>query len=635
MNLTNLISNLETILRSISDVLTAAIAITAFSLLIFAFTYRLRDRLTFSFTIILVCITIIFASDAVATIQQDPSVLAIILRIHWSGIIFLPAAYFNFSDTLLTFTGKPSRGRRKALSIFTYLISIFFLLTLTTKWMVGEVVVDQPPAPFLHRTPLIEIFTIYFVIAMLLAWYNLIRTINRSATPTSRRRMIYLVVGALGPAVGSFPYLLYGSDFAARNVLWFWLIAVITNAFVGILMVVMSYAVAFFGMPWPDRVVKSRLFRWVLRGPITASLTLGAVVLVRRFGEILGLDVSALIVLAMVGTIVLFELLIILFAPFWERIFFSGNDKKDLEIIRTIEDRMLTQNDLNQFLEMILATVCDRVQAKGAFLAALNSENFDILISIGKTKVKEKKFVQKLYDFMTSHLQLEKQIEWNGIFLISLYKTIEQSSRQLIGVIGVTNWEKEIMEEEHQRALNRLASRAALALNDRHLQEDLLFSLEILTPQVSVIQNLLAAGRYNRGKILAEDVPLNAKEINQWVKDALTHLWGGPKLSQSPLLQLQVIQKSNNEEVDSSSTNKLRDLLSEAIQILRPSGERQYTNEWILFNILQMKFIEGMKVKDIARRLALSEADLYRKQRVAISAVAEQIIKLEQQVRQV
>jgi hypothetical protein len=46
-----------------------------------------------------------------------------------------------------------------------------------------------------------------------------------------------------------------------------------------------------------------------------------------------------------------------------------------------------------------------------------------------------------------------------------------------------------------------------------------------------------------------------------------------------------------------------------------------------------MKFMEGRKVREIAMRLALSEADLYRKQRVAIEAVANAILEMEQQAR--
>jgi hypothetical protein len=46
-----------------------------------------------------------------------------------------------------------------------------------------------------------------------------------------------------------------------------------------------------------------------------------------------------------------------------------------------------------------------------------------------------------------------------------------------------------------------------------------------------------------------------------------------------------------------------------------------------------MKFMEGRKVREVAMRLAMSEADLYRKQRVAIEAVAKTIVEMEKQAR--
>ena len=633
IDLANFSSEIETILRAINDVITAGLAITAFSLLIFAFAYRLRDRLTFSFTLILVCITIVYATSAFALILQEPGMLAVVLRLFWVGIVILPAGYFNLSDALLTYTGKPSRGRRRAVSILTYVISVFFLLSLTTEWLVDGLITNQPPAPFLQRSFLSGIFTLYFGLTMVLSWYNMVRAVIRSVTPTSRRRMLYLVFGAIGPVISSLPYLLYGTPFAAQNGLLLWLVSVFINIMSGILLIGMSYAVAFFGVPWPDRLIKTRLFRWLMRGPITASLTLGATTIVRRLGDIAGVDLSAVVVLVMVGMIVLLEYLIILFAPLWERIFFAGADRQDLEIIRSLEDRMITQNDLHQFLEMILAVICDRVQAKGAFLTALDTDSFTTVVEIGKTRVSNKKYEQRLYKFLTDHPMLEKQVEWQGILLIALYRTLEEGAKKVIGVIGVNSAKDEVMEEEHQRALNRLASRAALALKDRSLQEDLLVSLELLTPQVSVIQDLLAAGRYDRGQVLSEEIPLKPNDVDHWVKDALTHLWGGPKLSQSPLLQLLMIQKFTNENEAISPVNALREILRNAIQAIRPAGERQYTNEWILFNIMDLKFMEGLKVKDIARRLALSEADLYRKQRIAISAVSNQLITMEEQSR--
>ncbi len=51
----------------------------------------------------------------------------------------------------------------------------------------------------------------------------------------------------------------------------------------------------------------------------------------------------------------------------------------------------------------------------------------------------------------------------------------------------------------------------------------------------------------------------------------------------------------------------------------------------MLYNILEMKFLQGRKVRDVAMRLAMSEADLYRKQRVAIEMVAQAIAEMERE----
>jgi hypothetical protein len=42
-----------------------------------------------------------------------------------------------------------------------------------------------------------------------------------------------------------------------------------------------------------------------------------------------------------------------------------------------------------------------------------------------------------------------------------------------------------------------------------------------------------------------------------------------------------------------------------------------------------MKFLQGRKVREVASRLAMSEADLYRKQRVAIESVARSLLEME------
>jgi hypothetical protein len=53
------------------------------------------------------------------------------------------------------------------------------------------------------------------------------------------------------------------------------------------------------------------------------------------------------------------------------------------------------------------------------------------------------------------------------------------------------------------------------------------------------------------------------------------------------------------------------------------------SSEWLIFNILDLRFVQGYKIRDVVRRLAVSESDYYRKQRVAIEQVAETLVQME------
>ncbi len=98
-------------------------------------------------------------------------------------------------------------------------------------------------------------------------------------------------------------------------------------------------------------------------------------------------------------------------------------------------------------------------------------------------------------------------------------------------------------------------------------------------------------------------------------------------------MKYRVVQEAMREH-NGNQANALRAVLRQAIDQVKPEGERKFTGEWILYNILEMKFVEGRKVRDIAMRLAMSEADLYRKQRVAIEAVAKAILEMEMDARE-
>ena len=620
---------------TVNQILTAGIAITAFSLFLYALSFNLRDRVARSFAIILLCVVTVFTSEALESSSTSPQVIALFLHLEWFGIIFLPPAYLHLSDAILVTTGRPSRGRRRIFVRLLYFISAIFLLLLAYGYLLGPMVVGEKPAPFLQRTVWTEIFTAYYVAIMVLAWINFGRAYRRTLTRSGRRRMVYLLAGAAAPALGSFPYLLYGSSLAANHPFLFWGMATASNLFVAGLIIVMAYAVAFFGVSWPDRVVKSRLFKWIMRGPVVASSALGVMTIVRRSGELFGTIYSAAVPAMMVATVLLLEHTITLVAPFWERFIFFGRDRADLALLQNLEERLITQNDLQQFLEAVLAAVRDHLQSPAAFVAALDGEELSLVVAAGSLPIlKESNLSDVLQVVKCADNGNGDEYVWGEYWLFPLHQPPEtmEGSPILLGLLGVVHQPDQVILHEQRQALSLLLHRALVALQDRRLQRSIFRSLEDLRPQVDMFQRLRAVGRYDSKASLLEETLPPESDMAEWVRDALTHYWGGPKLTQNPLLNLQIVQQAFKEHNENPG-NALRSILRQAMDNVRPDGERRFTGEWILFNILEMKFVEGRKVREVAARLAMSEADLYRKQRVAIEEVARVILGMERETQ--
>jgi hypothetical protein len=126
----------------------------------------------------------------------------------------------------------------------------------------------------------------------------------------------------------------------------------------------------------------------------------------------------------------------------------------------------------------------------------------------------------------------------------------------------------------------------------------------------------------------AEFVPDRQQFIEQ-VRAALRHYWGGPGLTHSTLLELSIVRDTLDES-DNNPVRALRAVLTAAIEHQRPEGERKmFSPEWTIYNILELRFVEKLKVREVATRLALSEPDLYRKQKFAIETVADTILNME------
>ena len=119
--------------------------------------------------------------------------------------------------------------------------------------------------------------------------------------------------------------------------------------------------------------------KWILRGPATASLTLAIVTIVRRGGEVFGNPYNAFVPIVMVVCIIVCEFTITFAFPYLEKWFLYRKDEDDLQLLRSLEEKTITRSDLRQFIEMILASVCDRLQVKNAYLLAPGIEGLEVV----------------------------------------------------------------------------------------------------------------------------------------------------------------------------------------------------------------------------------------------------------------
>ena len=618
----------------LNEIFSAANAITAFSLLLYSLTFHLRERVARTFAILLACVAWVYSAEVLAGTAQTAAETEIWMRLQWAGIAFLSPAYLHLSDALLAATGRPSRGRRHLLIRLTYGVAAVAFAAAGVGRLLADDLVAAGPIRYLRPGPALAPYLAFSLATVVLAGVNFWRAYRRCLTRDSRRRMAYFLVGSMGPFLGGFPFLMVAGAWPLNSPGLLLGVAALVNAAVAAMLVLMAYPVAYYGVSYPDRVVKSRLFQWLLRGPIVASTVLAVTVTVNRFGLVLGLENSRAVPLAMVASLLLMQFVITWIRPTVERWIFYGQDRDDVSRLHLLEERLLTTGDLRQFLEALLNAVSNISGARSAFLAALGDGGLELEVAVGPED--PLRGPEDLPQIVMSENAREVPplgtlFAWNGFWLAPLRGS---DGGDVIGLLGFRQAQDEPdFTPEEAAALKSLADRAAVALSQRKLQREVFAAVDRLVPQAEEIQRLRAAARY-AGATALTAASLNGvqtdADLAHWVREALGHYWGGPRLTRSPLLGLQVVRRAM-ERHKGNPVNALRSILRQAMERVRPEGERRFTGDWMLYNILEMKFLEGRKVRDIAMRLAMSEADLYRKQRVAIEAVAKAIAEMERE----
>ena len=619
-------------LRALSEVLTAAVAMTAFSVLLFSLQFlRRRQKLAAALVPVLVCVTVIYSADALETMAMGAAAKLMWQLIHWTGFVILPAAALFFSLVILELTGREIGKAVTVGSVLNYLLSFVFVSLLWSGKLFDGIHVISDIGTTMVHTGMTALFWVYFALNLCGILIVLATAYGRTRTQASRRRMLYLIFGLIGIIIGTFPLLLFGSGLLiSRYPVVFWTLSVLGNAMVTVMVVLLGYASATFSVSWSDRFTRLRMIEWMLRGPVTASFTLWLVTMINRSGDALGLDISGVNTLATVVSIILMEYLVTVLMPRIERGALVGLGREDYAIYREFQGMMVFKPELETYLEALTGALCDRFQARDGFFAVMDeSGSFDPVVKTGESSWLDlPELLSRMPAYFAEH---GDAFYWDGTGVLIPLFNHDEGLDTFLGVLGLADVSPDLFPNGNVSVLEDALDKARTVLWQRRYLTSAYQVLRTKTKEAG-------ANSFHSGSVLDQDALLenaNTAELDRvtvWVKDALTHYWGGPKLSENPLLSWRVVRE-NAAAGSENEVNSLRSVLKQALEELRPEGERSISGEWTLYNLIDLKFFEKQKVKDIVRRLSMSEADFYRKQKVAVEALSKVIIRMEQSLQ--
>ncbi len=618
-------------------ILASANVLIGFSLLAYIVTHNLRSPVARAFCALLTFVVVVYVGDILVANVVFPSLTLVWLRFQWLGIAFVPAACLHFSDALLQTTNATSSMRRLAVTGSYALSLVFFVLAAVTDLVVQDGVSLRWIA-YLAPGPYFGVFTAYFFATVLAAVFNVFRARQRCLTSTSRRRMTYLAVAIIAPGSGVFPYLLVTTTsryLSPNSILG---LSLVGNVAIAVMTVASAYTVAYQGVFMPDRVVKHNLIHYLLRGPLVGSAVIFLMLVVPKVEAILGLPRDTVLIFAVAIGIVTLQVAINLAKPYIDRLIYR-KDRDEIVWIQQLDTRLLTSTDLEQLLENVIIALCDLLRVRSGFVVAMQESALKIQVFCGPREAASD-FLEECdwQDLLSSfgqksggrgELRNEDFLLRNGYWLLPLRG---RDRKSMLGILGIEASNRApALALEELVTVAEFVGQAELALEDMHLQQDVFDALRQIVPEIEEIQRWRSEPFYPAPSRLQrlESNPVYAPDFSRVVKEALRHYWGGPRLISSPLMRTRLVREALREN-DGVAARALRAVLEAAVERLKPEGVRSTTaSEWVVYNILEMKFIQGRRIREIADRMAISESDFYRKQRVAIEQLAKTLAAME------
>jgi hypothetical protein len=579
-------------------------------------------------TTLLFAVVVVSVAGVLIRLANDSTVIELLLRSVWVGILLVPASLLHM---VLGLTASlKSQRPNLAVTIVNYAVAaVGIALGLTTDAFVS-MPIRTGLVPALTPQPLFVFIAVYTFTVTTVSWIMLLRLRDVVMTPGLRRRIGYMVVGWYGPVLLTFPVLsLLPTDYQLPG---FVAVALSTLAapVSGVLTVILAYSATFVGTAQPDRIVKHDFVRWWLYGPFIGMSIILFLQVVPIFARMSRLPVDVWSVFGIMAMTVVMPVLVSRIRPLLDSLIYAS-DQEEIDYLRTLPRTAFTQADLRRFLENTLTVICGSSQSESAFVAAPDEFGvYSIKMLYGPRRSVRQLCEAHPLEALIAELSQHPN---SDIYRAHGYRfqLLRDPDQRIIGLLGL-HWNVESRAPEVAHLVVTLTRQIEHALVMVQVQQRLFDTLRSMAPEMSTLQRVSSRIEQATPEALEgldDDVAM-LPDFVSLVRDALTHFWGGPKLSDSPLLSLKAV-KRYAEEQSLSPPKALQALLRQAIETLKPEDESPQTaNESLLYTILDMRYVQGRKIRDIANRLAMSESDLYRKQRIAVEEVARSITMIEE-----
>lgn len=569
-------------------------------------------------------------ADVLVRQAKDSMILELILRGSWLGIMLVPAGMLDMALALAAQL-RVAAARFWVVTI-NYVVAVAIALIAMTTDYVVSMPLRAVLVPTLSPQLFFAVIAVYVFTVVTIGWILLWRVRAAALTPALRRRLAYMIAGWYGSLLLSFPVLsLLPSAYMLPDRVSLGL-ATLAAPIAAIFMLMTAYSATFVGSAQPDRIIKHDFMRWWLYGPFVGVTIVLFLQVVPIFARISRIPEETWAVFGIMTMTVIMPLLINVIRPYIDMLVYAG-DEEEMASLRSLPRNTFTQNDLRRLLENSLTVICGAVRSESAFVAAPDEfGGYAVKMSVGP-----RRRLRRFFEYMPLE-RLFQEVEAPGQAQplyrdeYTLYQ-LKDPDQRIVGVLGIQHHAIDLSEDV-QKLIHTLTNQIEHALVMVLMQQRLLDTLRTMGPEMSTLRQL--SSRIEQAtpealQQLEDDVAL-MPEFTHLVRDALAHYWGGPKLADSPLVGLRSV-KSVIDAQGGSSTKALQSVLRQAIDKMRPDESLPSTaNEWMLYNILEMRFLQGRKIRDTANRLALSESDLYRKQRVAIDEVARQLAIMEEHI---